>query len=502
MSKLRFVPLWVLVAVFLGEGCCGRLPSKVDRTALNPMAQSLIRVNVARQNYSFHRPWQQGSPSGHSAIGIILEGPRVLVTSQMMVHHRYVELEKLESGEKGRAEVEVIDYVANLALLRPLDAGFLQDMVPLELTTDAVEGDYLTVLQVKQNGNIVPSKGPVTSIELLRYPSGSAFLAYRINGSLQFRFNNFTLPVLKGRRLAGLLMGYDSKAQSVDIVAAPLIEHFIRDASDGDYQGFPTLGVKFVSMADPQLRGYVGIPEKEGGVYIQEIARGGAGEKAGLKEGDVILEVAGYPVDRYGNYEHPLYGKVSLAHLIRCEFYDGERISLKIFREGKQREVEILPKTIRVEDFPVSPLPGDSPPCYYILGGLVIQELSLPYLLEYGSEWRIKAPISLVFYHENQETLDLGEREKIVFLSRVLRTSLTIGYEELGDLVITRINHRPIRKLEDVPESLGNPVNGFHRIEFEEHPKVIFVDPKEMDRIDLEIRRRYGLPTLYRLDGK
>ena len=501
MCKWRTILLCLWLPLFLFGGCAAAPISKPNSTNQDPLIQSLIRVNVTRQNYNFHQPWQQGSPSSHTGIGVVMEGPRILLTSQMMANHRYVELEKLVTGEKGRAEVEVIDYEANLALLRPQDPDFLKDMRPLEFTIDAVEGDLLNVLQVKRNGNIVPSEGPITAIELLRYPSGSAFLAYRLNSSLQFRLNNFTLPVLKGGRLAGLLMGYDSKGQSVDIVAAPIIEHFLKEASDDDYQGFPHFGLKVVPMDDPQLRRYVGIPEDLDGLYVQKIQRGLGAEKAGLREGDIIIEIAGFTPDRYGDYEHPVYGKVSVSYLIRCEFYAGDRVQLKIFREGEILEKEIIPEYIRPEDDPVPPFQADSPPRYFILGGLVLQELSLPYLRGYGSDWSFKAPISLVHYQKNRYALDLGEREKIVLLSKVLQTSRGIGYESLRELVIIRINNHPIRKLGDVPEALKFPIDGFHKIEFEDPPKAIYVDPNELAGINQEIQQRYGLPALHNLDA-
>jgi len=502
MLKAKRAVLGGIALLMVLSGCCFRRTPETGWRGGSAFVNSLVRVNVVRQNYQFHRPWLQGAPSRHTGIGVVVRGPKVLVTVWMMANHRYVELEKLGSGKKGRAKVSVIDYEANLALLEPLDQEFLADMKPLEITTETVEGDHLKVLQVKRNGDVVATSGPVTSIELLRYPSGSAFLAYRLNGSLQFRFANFTLPVTRRGSLAGLLMGYDAKAQSIDIIPAPLILHFLQGASGGVYRGFPRLGLRVSAMTDPQLRRFIGIPETLDGVYVREVARGSAGEKAGIRVGDVIMEMGGRPVDRYGNYEHPLYGKISLAHLIRCEFHDGDRILLKIFRNGKVMEKEVFPEYIPPEDLPVPPFLPDSPPRYVILGGLVLQELSLPYLREYGAQWNLKAPVSLVYYQKNQYTLDLGGREKIVILSRVLRTSCTIGYGNLTDLVVSRINNRPIRKLEDVPETLKHPVEGFHKIEFEDHPRVIYVDPGEMDLVNQEIMRRYRLPALQYLGDR
>lgn len=499
MMKRYILVLWLAVGCLSAASCTGMRSGGRGELMPDPRAGSLIRVNVARQGHHFHRPWEQRSPSTHTAVGVVIKGRRVLLTAQMLADHRYVELEKLDTGDKGRAEVEVIDYEANLALLKALDEDFLKAMRPLELTTEAATGDPLTILQVKRNGNVAPATSPVTSIELIRYPFGSYFLTYRLNGSLQYRFNNFTLPVLLKDKLAGFLSGYDAKAQTIDILSAPVIRHFIREASGETYRGFPHLGVHVVSAADPQLRRYAGIPEEVEGVFIQEVAKGGAAERAGLKPGDLITEMAGYRVDNSGNYSHPLYGKIALAHLIRCEFHTGDRVPVALFRDGKTMHLEFIPKDKPAGDFLVPPYVLDMAPRYYILGGLVLQELTLPYLQEYGAQWSLKAPIHLVNYQKNQHTMDSGGREKIVFLSQVLRTSQTIGYEGLMDLVITRINHHSILRLEDVPKALETPVEGFHRIEFKDHPKIIYVDSGEIEAINRQIRQRYQISTLQNL---
>ncbi len=44
---------------------------------------------------------------------------RVLVTADLVANQNYVELERAESGEKTAANVVVVDYEANLALLEP-----------------------------------------------------------------------------------------------------------------------------------------------------------------------------------------------------------------------------------------------------------------------------------------------------------------------------------------------------------------------------------------------
>jgi S1-C subfamily serine protease len=500
MQKLLYIFLTLIPLLFAVKGCVVPAPSGPSGIMSPSPNRSIVRVNVTRQGYNFRRPWQQKAPSTGTAIGVIINGPRVLVSSQLIANHRYIELERADTREKSTARVEAVDYETNLALLQPTDQHFLEDMHPLELDTGAVRGDYLSVWQVQKTGNVETSEGPITSIEMARYPYGNAFLAYRLNSSLQYRINNLTLPVVKDGKLAGLLMRYNSKEQTVDVISAPVIEHFLKDAFHGKYDGFPSAGFRIVPAEDPQLRRYMGITSITGGVYVQVVTRGSAAERGGLREGDIIMEIAGFSIDSRGNYEHPRYGKISIAHLTRCNVHVGDTVLFKVFRAGKILTLDIVPDHRPSASYLVPPYLIDTAPRYYILGGLILQELSLPYLREFGSRWSLSAPTNLVYYAKNQSFIDVGGREKIVILSRVMPTSYTVGYENLSNLVITRINHRAIGRLEDVVSALETPVNGFHKIEFEHAPKMIYLDPLEIPKIESRIQKLYNLPALKNLN--
>ena len=85
---------------------------------------SLVRVNVTGQPYDYFRPWQKKAPLSKRALGAVLSKGRVLVTADLVTNQNYVELERAESGDKTAANVQVIDYEANLALLEPTEKLF------------------------------------------------------------------------------------------------------------------------------------------------------------------------------------------------------------------------------------------------------------------------------------------------------------------------------------------------------------------------------------------
>ena len=116
---------------------------------------SLVRVNVTGQPYDYFRPWQKKAPVSKRALGAVLSKGRVLVTADLVLNQNYVELEKAESGEKTAANVEVIDYEANLALLEPTEKNFLDGISPLDIAGDTVVGDRIAAWQLEPTGALV-----------------------------------------------------------------------------------------------------------------------------------------------------------------------------------------------------------------------------------------------------------------------------------------------------------------------------------------------------------
>jgi S1-C subfamily serine protease len=495
MAKLKTTRLLLAAAMFCLVAACGSLRPALPESPLPASAQrSLMRVTVTSQGYIFHRPWQQRRTATQAAIGAIVAGGRILVTGAMVADQRYIELETLDTQEKQAARVAVVDYEANLALLEPVDKSFLAGRTAFELAPDASLGELLTVWQVKPNGDVLSVESQLTSVELGIFSLDQFFLTYRLSSSLQYRFNNVTLPVVRKGALAGLVLRQNATGQSIEVISTPVIRHFLADAQDGDYAGFPTAGFHYGAATDPQLRRYIGLPDGQHGIYVQKVIKGGPADKSGLQAGDIILQIGDYPITKEGQFEDRLYGRSSLVHLIRSHYYVGDTLNLQVYRQGRTLPIEVVLDHRRPDQYLVPPYKYDQPPAYLIVGGLVIQELSVPYLREYGNEWASTAPIDLLYYQQNQDYLNGDQREKIVIISDIIPTPYSIGYENISNRVVTRVNGKSIGKLADVNRALASPLNGFHAIELQQHPKVIFLDPKELPLIHQMITQRYRIP--------
>jgi S1-C subfamily serine protease len=484
---------------FIRAGSCETEPAPKVTIAPVERKGSVVRVNSTNQSYDFVRPWSKDAPFSRRGLGILLDGGKILVTAELVANSDYIELERADGGEKATAKVDVIDYEANLATLTSQDPNFLSGMQPLGLTTDVKTGDELSVLQLESNGTPVSAKALVTSVEVGKYAlEDSGYLMFRMSCPLQFRENSFTLPIVKGNKLAAYLMRYDSRSQTIDAISSPVINHFLVESQHHPYRGFPRAGLDFSSTRDPQLRRYLKLQDSEGGVYVNQVEQDGPAAKGGVLEGDVLVAIGDKHVDPDGNYLNPLYGKVSITHLTTTEAYAGRSVTMTVIRDGQRKQLNIELFRKAPEDYAIEPYTIGKQPRYYILAGLVFEELTRDYLREWGANWLKDAPQRLVYYDRYQSEL-FPERRKIVFLTQILPTQETVGYEQLNNLVVTKVNGRQILSLDDFAEAVKNPIGGFHKIEFDEDPHVIYLDAKQVEANSAKLQSVYSLPALQHL---
>ena len=463
---------------------------------------SLVRVNVTGQAYDYFRPWQKKPSFSKRGLGTVLSQGRVLVTADLVTNQNYVELERAESGEKTAADVKVIDYEANLALLEPTDKNFLQGLSPLELGQDTVVGDRLSAWQLEQTGALAVTDGIVTTVQMMKYPIDvGQFLAYRVGIAMQYRENSYTVPLVKNNKLAGLLVRYDPRSQILDAVPAPIIAHFLKDAESGHYKGFPSVGFSYFPTRDPQLREYAKQTGKPGGVYVTSVEPNSPAATGGLQTGDIIMNIANNEIDMNGNYVDSLYGKIEFTNLLTAHTYAGDSVNFKIQRAGKPMQLTIKPEHRAPEDYVIPPYSTGEPPLYYVLGGLIFQELSRPYLKEWGANWQKDAPPRFVYMDRFQSELFPDQHRRIVILSQVLPATGTIGYDDLAYLTVTKVNGKEIKSLNDLAAAVKQPIEGgFIKIETEEDPKQLELEVKQVQEETPLLQQNYGITSLERLN--
>src|SRR5256886_3356574 len=493
-SLIAFGIMFVAVS-----GTLAKKESAIPPSAAKQKQLALVRVNVTGQGYDYFRPWQKKAPSSKRALGAVLPKGRVLVTADLVTNQNYVELDGAESAEKSSANIRVIDDEASLALLEPAEKSFLDGITPLEITSDTVVGDRLAAWQLEPTGALLATEGLVTTVQMMPYPIDVGnFLTYRVSIPMQYRENSYTVPLVKNNKLAGLLLRYDSRSQLLDAIPAPVITHFLKEADSQNYRGFPSAGFSFFPTRDPALREFAGDKGKRG-VYVTNVEPGTPAMRAGLKVGDILTSVGNHDIDENGNYVDPLYGKIEFTNLLTAHAYAGDVVPFHLERDGKPMQLNLTLEHRDTKNYVSPPYNLDEPPRYYVLGGMIFQELSRQYLKEWGPNWQREAPQRLVYLDHFQSELFPDRNRRVVILSQVLPANSTIGYDELAYLTVTKVNGKEIKSLDDLAEAVKHPIEGFIKVETEEDPKQIELDAAQVAAEAQDLQNNYGISTLQRL---
>lgn len=476
-----------------------------DGPTLGPkdLLKSVVRISTTQQEWNQAQPWEKTAPGKRRSLGAIVGKNQVLTTAEMAADATYIELESPDGKRLVTAKVVAVDFEANLALLAAesdADAKFFEGTDSLEIAERPKPGDTLDILQVEENGTPLITTGGIQSIDVVsNFLPGQFFLTYEVKASMQSAANSFSLPVLRGGKLAGLLTSYDSKDQLSDVTATDIVERFVREAADGDYAGFPSLGISTSRTEDSNFRAWLKLPEEVGGLYVSTVRVGSAAEKAGVKKGDVIASIDGHDIDRLGYFEDPHYGRLYWSHLVRGAKSSGDKVLLSVVREGQPVKAEAVLDRRDEKDQLVPAYTFGKAPSYLVKGGLVFQELTRPLLESFGEEWQSRAPLNLLDVFENPQKYETRGR-RIVFLAGVIATPATVGYEPLRNLIVTKVNGKDIKDMKSLIEAFDKAGDGgLHAIEFDEEKFNVYLDESTSTAVDGQLVQR-GLAPLSRAE--
>lgn len=466
--------------------------------------KSVVRFHSTQQTWNVGQPWEKNPPSQRSSLAAIIGSGRVIATSELVGNATNLELESTDGTRFCGAKVIAVDYEANLALLGAADEEegkkFFEGTVPFEIADPSKPGDALQIIQVEENGNALQNIGALQSAELLdSFLPDQAFLTYRVKTSLQSAASSFSLPVLADGKFAGLLYNYSAKDQIAEVSSTDITARFLESAKGGSYGGSPSLGVATARTEDPAFRAWLKLPAEGGGLYIHGVRPHSAAESAGLKKGDVILKVDDHEIDRRGYYQHPAYGSVLWGNLVRGAKNTGDKLALALLRDGKPLDIEV---TLTRTEESTRLIPGyefEKGPEYLVKGGMVFQVLTRPLLESFDDEWKSRAPLNLLDAFENPEKYETAGVRRVVFLSGVIPTPATVGYERLRNLIVAKVNGKPVTDMKALIDAFASPADGLHSIEFADENIRVNLDENVSTLVDGQLLKR-GIPRLSRVD--
>lgn len=319
------------------------------------------------------------------------------------------------------------------------------------------------------------------------------------------------------------------------VIPTPVIDHFITDFTrNGDFTGFPALGVHWQRMESAALKAAYGMGPEHKGVLVRKVAPLSNAASL-LKPGDIIMSFDNVQIASDGTVPFRTGERIAFSYLTSQKF-TGEKAHLTIMRDGEvlQLDVELcLPSAL------VAPHLRGHDPSYMVVAGFVFTPLTevgffsgcgigrewsgvvvsalsnqrhccvalhvspmccswqgptavcdhtcttshtictpntpihqQPYLdSEFGCEYSSDAPVKLL------QELYFGEKresdQELVVLSQVLACDATLGYEELNNIRVKEFNGQAVRNLRHLAELVYHCKEQFLRFDLEYDVRVV-----------------------------
>jgi S1-C subfamily serine protease len=245
----------------------------------------------------------------------------------------------------------------------------------------------------------------------------------------------------------------------------------------------PYWGVEFTPTTEEMLK-FLGNPH-DGGIYVTKVSLGSLGSKSDIKNGDVIYEINGNKIDRYGCLNVSWSSeKIDITDfLLRCKI--GSEVKITIYRNGKRHE-----KIIKVENetpfniqyyYPWISEPLD----YEVFAGLIIMPLTMDHINFFENiEKR---------YNVNMFAIKKYGREKRRFEPRIIITKILPSspahearFLQDGDFVVSRVNGDTVKTISDFRKAvLKSKGNEYVTVEMEEGSFLVLSIIEILEKEDL-----------------
>jgi S1-C subfamily serine protease len=431
-----------------------------------PAEKSVIQITVFSQQPSWDHPWRFDQVRKFTGSGFVIKGKRIMTNAHVVDWPREILVRRYQDPRPYIAHVKFLGPDCDLAILEVENEDqFFNGMEPLEFgPLPKVRTEVVTYGYPAGGEQISYTRGVVSRIELQGYVNAGnrAYLAAQTDAAINP--GNSGGPVIQDGKVIGVaFQGQPGLENTGFFIPTTLIDHFLEDISDGRYDGFPQAGIRFVSMQNAAYRKFLGLPDNDMGARVDRIIDVPTTRDL-FKLDDVVLKVGDYDVGSDGTIVYE--GNRVFLGVAITDVQSGGKLKFKVWRDKAEKEIE-LPVYTYTKD----KLEGnqhESPPRYFVYGGLVFTPLSLDYMRTLRGAIT-DTGVSDLYYEltvRRQEEPEKARTEAVV-LSSVLPHAINANFAIKGHELVDKINGIKIDKLEDVIRAFDSaPEDGQHLIEF------------------------------------
>jgi S1-C subfamily serine protease len=452
-----------------------------------PIQKSLVRITATEVAPDYRAPWNAGMLGRGVGAGFVIEGNRIMTNAHVVSNSRYLTVERDGDPNKYPAKVLFVAHDCDLALITVDSPNFYKNMVPLKLGGIPELESTVSAYGYPIGGERMSvTTGIVSRIDFQLYTHSSIDQHLAIQISAQINPGNSGGPVMQNTKVVGVaFQGYSGDvAQGVAyMVPTPVISRFLKDVSDGRYDGYVDLGITYGKLQNPAQRKFLGLKDDGRGVLVETVVAAGPCAKL-LRPGDVLFSIDNHPIASDGNVE--LEGEhVEMPEVVERKF-KRDNVKFEIWRDKQSTSGSVQLDT--VPPYLMQSHRYDVRPRYIVYGGLLFQPLSLD-LLEAYQPTDIRLRHFFDFYVIDQLYL---EHPDVIVLTNILPDPINSYLAPYRGGIVDQINGKKIHTLDELSQTFAEPADRFVIDMIGDGPPLV-LDPKQVEAARERIRQRYNV---------
>jgi len=464
---------------------------KRDALGADRIQPSIVRIVSHAQRPDWFSPWEVKQVEERSGSGFVVAGGLIMTNAHVVSDSRLLLLFLDRDPTGYPARVVHVAHDCDLALVRPDDPGILERIAPLALGPLPQLRSTVETFGYPAGGTQMSvTRGVVSRIDDQVYAHSGIDSHLTVQTDAAINPGNSGGPVIQDGRVVGVAFQASPDLENVGYMIPPeVVERFLRDVTDGRYDGYPDLGIRQSGMENPAARRKAGMRDDETGVRIDAVDPGGSADGL-LHAGDVVLAIDGRKVANDGTVED---GELRIRFgLLADRRQAGESVGLGVLRGSARIDV-----TLPLRIYPPHRRHAnayDVAPRYFVYGGLVFVPLERELLETFGDHWLAQGDKLVLdaFYQQPLLEPELMRRERIVLLRKLDHpVNGRMAWHRYA--VVERVNGRSIDGLEDLIDAVESNREEFQVFELAHLRRLSVLDRQAADAANAEILARYGI---------
>lgn len=432
--------------------------------------KALVKIYTSHQGYNYNSPWQDGMSYNSTATGFIIEGNKIITNAHAVLNSKYLQIRKEGDSKKYKANVKFISEDYDLALVEVEDNRFYENTESLKLGELSQLEDKVTVYGYPLGGDkLSTTQGIVSRIEHNSYTlTTKEYLIGQTDAAINR--GNSGGPVINDNKVVGVAFSGLTEADNIAyFIPVNILKHFLDDIKDNNYDGAPEIGVLWSIFESVAHRKMLGLEDDSKGVLILKTFKNSPFENI-LKKNDVLLKLDNYEIEYDGSVEFRKNEKTDLAYVYQQKKY-GDDLSYEILRDKKIIKGSVKLNNKDVVTSVIKSTKLEDAPSYLVYGGLIFEPLTDRYLIADEND-------NLISVYSREKLYE--NYEELVILVRVLPFDINLGYGNLEDLVITKVNGENYKNFKEFVNKVVNSEGDYITFETEVGFEIV-LDRKEVE---------------------